>query len=155
MRFIKNRPIATFIYAAVIIFLCMGAISNPPWNSMYRSVTVADGTADELTLTDQSGLGKTQIAILPYGGDNGGAVDNTAFTTSGTFDLEICPTATTPTSLCKNKIVVDLTSSAAVGSAGAVYEQGVYDFMGVRATSVSIAGTNSPAFRIYIKKVGR
>ena len=119
----------------------------------YRTVTASDGSTAVLPLSDQRGDGKSMIAVVPYGGSAGGAVTNTGYRNTITFDLEICPLATKPSSECAPKIYGF--SGQQAGSSGWVSGAlELHGFVGVRVTSMSVQGTGPTAALIYINKTG-
>jgi len=125
---------------------------------LYRSVTSSDAANAEVDLFDARQDGELSVLVVPYGGDNGGEVNNTEYTTSGAFTLNVCPGITKGSSVdgCKDKMVeIDLTAGGALmtGSEGKLYSDNtVYGFVSVVADSMTIAGTDSPSFRIFLNK---
>lgn len=121
-------------------------------DTVYRSITSADSASPAvIPLSDQQGIADTYIQINAYGGENGG--DLSLGTPFISFDLEICHDATATDDTCENPTYAF--SGQQAGSAGIVLgPYNLYGFVGIRADSVTILGTDSPAFRVYLKRKG-
>ena len=106
------------IVLIVLIVLIAGYVYSA--ETVYRSVDSADSVSPAvIPLSDQRGVADTYVQVNPYGGDNGGEVNDTNYTPSITLTMEICHDASATTDPCINPTFGF--SGTAAGSTGAVF----------------------------------